>query len=106
MHLLDRPGSTAIQARPASAATILAGAAWAHAGNGWVFSAQNGGWEYPLYLSLLAIVQGLLGGLTVADRHRWLSRAAQLRYGELPKLQRELEEAFTVLSAPSTYQTS
>jgi putative oxidoreductase len=40
---------------------ILLGATWVHAGNGWVFSSTNGGWEYPLYLSLLAVVQGLLG---------------------------------------------
>jgi putative oxidoreductase len=40
---------------------ILLGATWAHAGNGWVFSNANGGWEYPLYLSLLAAAQVLLG---------------------------------------------
>ena len=40
---------------------ILLGALWAHAGFGWVFSNENGGWEYPLYLSVLAVVQFLLG---------------------------------------------
>jgi putative oxidoreductase len=40
---------------------ILIGATWAHSGNGWTFSSANGGWEYPLYLSLLAVVQVLLG---------------------------------------------
>ena len=40
---------------------ILAGATWAHAGNGWMFGYTNGGWEYPLYLTLLAYVQVLLG---------------------------------------------
>ena len=40
---------------------VLLGAVWTHAGNGWVFSAPNGGWEYPLYLSLLAVVQAMLG---------------------------------------------
>jgi putative oxidoreductase len=40
---------------------ILIGAAWAHAGNGWVFSAPNGGWEYPVFLAAAAIVQALLG---------------------------------------------
>ena len=33
---------------------ILAGATWAHWGNGWMFGYTNGGWEYPLYLTLLA----------------------------------------------------
>jgi putative oxidoreductase len=40
---------------------ILLGATWVHAGNGWVFTAPKGGWEYPLYLSLLGVVQVLLG---------------------------------------------
>ncbi|OQW54125.1 MAG: hypothetical protein A4S14_01410 [Proteobacteria bacterium SG_bin9] len=42
-------------------APILAGATWSHWSNGWVFSGANGGWEYPLYLTLLAIVQFILG---------------------------------------------
>ncbi len=40
---------------------LLAGATWAHLGNGWMFTFPNGGWEYPAYLTLLAFVQSLLG---------------------------------------------
>lgn len=40
---------------------VLLGALWAHSGNGWIFSGPNGGWEYPLYLTVLAIAQVLLG---------------------------------------------
>ncbi len=40
---------------------ILAGATWAHWGNGWMFGYANGGWEYPLYLTLLAVTQVMLG---------------------------------------------
>lgn len=40
---------------------VLFGALWVHMGNGWVFSAPNGGWEYPLYLIVLSFVQALLG---------------------------------------------
>jgi putative oxidoreductase len=40
---------------------ILLGALWAHAGNGWLFTAQNGGWEYPAFLAAAAVVQALLG---------------------------------------------
>ncbi len=40
---------------------ILLGALWVHAGNGWVFSAEGGGWEYPLYLVVLSAVQVLVG---------------------------------------------
>jgi putative oxidoreductase len=52
-----------VQTRVVAAALvpILLGATWTHAGNGWVFTAANGGWEYPLYLSVLAVAQVLLG---------------------------------------------
>lgn len=52
-----------IQARWAALALapVLAGATWAHSGNGWMFGYANGGWEYPLYLTLLAVVQFMLG---------------------------------------------
>lgn len=40
---------------------VLAGATWAHAGNGWMFGYEGGGWEYPLYLTVLALAQALLG---------------------------------------------
>lgn len=40
---------------------VLLGATWAHAANGWLFSNANGGWEYPLLLSVLAVVQIALG---------------------------------------------
>lgn len=40
---------------------ILIGATWAHAGNGWVFNAPGGGWEYPAFLSLLGVLQAMLG---------------------------------------------
>ena len=39
---------------------ILAGALWAHAGNGWVFSNAGGGWEYPLFLILASLVLAVL----------------------------------------------
>ena len=38
---------------------VLAGALWVHAGNGWVFSATGGGWEYPLFLILVSVVVSL-----------------------------------------------
>jgi putative oxidoreductase len=38
---------------------VLAGALWAHSGNGWVFSNPNGGWEYPLFLIVTAVVVAL-----------------------------------------------
>ncbi|MGE0566019.1 MAG: DoxX family protein [Pseudolabrys sp.] len=52
-----------IQTRWAALALVpvLAGALWVHAANGWVFSNQGGGWEYPLYLIVLSVAQFLLG---------------------------------------------
>jgi putative oxidoreductase len=56
---------------------ILLGATWAHAGNGWSFSAPNGGWEYPAFLTVAALVQGLLGDGAYALAN--LRRARKLR---------------------------
>ena len=40
---------------------ILLGATWAHAGNGWLFSAPNGGWEYPAFLVVVTLTVAMLG---------------------------------------------
>ncbi|WP_134494194.1 DoxX family protein [Microvirga pakistanensis] len=62
---------------------ILVGAAWVHAGNGWVFSAPGGGWEYPLYLIVLSVAQALLGdgahALSPSTRLPLLSGPASLK---------------------------
>ena len=56
---------------------VLLGATAVHAGNGWTFSAPNGGWEYPAYLVVLAIAQVLLGsGALAVDNLRARPRAA------------------------------
>lgn len=46
----------------ALAIPLLLGAASVHIGNGWIFSAPKGGWEYPAYLIAAAIAQSLMGG--------------------------------------------
>lgn len=40
---------------------ILIGATWTHWPNGWLFTAANGGWEYPAYLTVMAIACFLIG---------------------------------------------
>lgn len=40
---------------------VLIGAALVHAGNGWVFSSPNGGWEFPVIWIAALVVQALLG---------------------------------------------
>jgi putative oxidoreductase len=45
----------------ASLVPVLLGAAWVHLGNGWLFSAPKGGWEYPVFLAIAAVAQTLLG---------------------------------------------
>jgi putative oxidoreductase len=47
---------------------VLLGATWAHAGNGWLFTSPNGGWEYPAFWTLALIVQALLGDGALALR--------------------------------------
>jgi len=47
---------------------VLLGAMWAHIGNGWVFSAANGGWEYPLLLIVIAAVVALQAPAAVPRR--------------------------------------
>jgi putative oxidoreductase len=49
---------------------ILLGATWAHAGNGWVFSGPNGGWEYPAFWTVTLFVQALLGSGAYSIRSR------------------------------------
>jgi putative oxidoreductase len=40
---------------------VLLGALSVHAGNGWLFTAPNGGWEYPAFLAVAALAQALIG---------------------------------------------
>lgn len=40
---------------------VLVGATVIHAGNGWVFSNANGGWEYPVFLMAASLVHVVLG---------------------------------------------
>lgn len=47
---------------------IMLGAAWVHFGNGWVFSAPNGGWEYPAFLIAASLAHALLGDGALALR--------------------------------------
>ncbi len=61
---------------------VLLGATWAHAGNGWLFTAPKGGWEYPLFLTLAAAVQALLGDGAAAFGTKFLGGA------RTPQLQR------------------
>jgi putative oxidoreductase len=40
---------------------VLLGATWAHWGNGWLFTNTGGGWEFPLLLVVLLMVQMSIG---------------------------------------------
>ena len=56
---------------------VLLGATWAHGANGWLFSNANGGWEYPLFLTLVAIVQVFLGDGSYALKTRQVNLEAR-----------------------------
>lgn len=54
-------GGVAVRAVATALIPVLLGATFVHFGSGWVFSNPNGGWEYPAFLTLAAVVQALLG---------------------------------------------
>jgi putative oxidoreductase len=58
---------------------VLLGAAWAHSGNGWLFTSPNGGWDYPVFLAVAGVVVGLLGGGRFALTWPARSRRAPFR---------------------------
>ena len=45
---------------------IMLGAIFAHAGNGFFFTAANGGWEFPAFWAVALAVQALIGGGALA----------------------------------------
>jgi putative oxidoreductase len=70
-----------VQTRIVAAALIpiMLGATWAHAGNGWLFSAPNGGWEYPAFWTVTLAVQALLGDGAFALGGRKAAAAPRLQ---------------------------
>ncbi len=50
---------------------VLLGAAWVHLGNGWVFSNQGGGWEFPVFWALALLVQAGLGSGSLTINRRF-----------------------------------
>ena len=57
---------------------IMIGATVQHAGNGWVFSAQGGGWEFPAFWTVLLVVQAGLGAGALAVDPARLFRAKRV----------------------------
>ena len=47
---------------------LMLGAWLQHSGNGWVFSGQGGGWEFPAFWTLALLVQAGLGAGALALR--------------------------------------
>lgn len=48
---------------------LMIGATLQHVSNGWVFSAEGGGYEFPVFWTVALVVQALLGpGALAADR--------------------------------------
>jgi putative oxidoreductase len=58
---------------------IMLGATWAHLGNGWLFSAPKGGWEYPAFWTVTLFVQALLGDGAYALRLGGAARPSKLQ---------------------------
>jgi putative oxidoreductase len=54
---------------------IMIGATLQHIGNGWLFTAPRGGWEFPAFWTVLLLVQAGLGaGAFALDVNRLLGR--------------------------------
>ena len=47
---------------------VMAAAASVHFGNGWVHTSPNGGWEYPVFLTLASLALWLMGDGALAIR--------------------------------------
>lgn len=54
---------------------VLLGATWVHTANGWLFSSEGGGWEFPLFWAVAQIAIALLGAGAFALRIPVLNRA-------------------------------
>ncbi len=62
---------------------ILLGATWVHFSNGWLFTNTGGGWEYPLLLTIIAIVQLGLGDGKYALSNYFLSKTINSKTQEV-----------------------
>jgi putative oxidoreductase len=60
-------------------APLLGAIIWVHGGNGWLFEAKGGGWEYPAFLIVASVAQFLLGNGAFA-----LSRSVIGPRGSMP----------------------
>jgi putative oxidoreductase len=75
---------TGIQTRIVSLAllpVLLGSIVLVHGGNGWLFTNEHGGWEYPLFLVAATLVQALLG-----DGAYGLSRVLARRGGDAARV--------------------
>lgn len=51
-----------------AALPLLFGAVWVHTANGWLFSNEGGGWEFPLLLVVMAVAVTIQGAGPFAVR--------------------------------------
>lgn len=54
---------------------VLLGATWVHSGNGWTFSNEGGGWEFPLFWAAAQAAIALIGAGRYAVKVPVLNRA-------------------------------
>lgn len=58
---------------------VLIGATLEHVSAGWIFTAQGGGWEFPVFWTVTLLVQALLGAGAYAVAEERLPAALRLR---------------------------
>jgi len=49
-------------------AALMAGITWHQSGNGWLYTSQHGGWEYPAFWTVCLLALALLGPGRLAVR--------------------------------------
>ncbi|MFT5576468.1 MAG: putative oxidoreductase [Bermanella sp.] len=66
---------------------IALGATWAHSVAGWVFNAEGGGWEYPLFLAVTTAVVAVQGNGAWSIQERSLQKRSLQARDNTPQVQ-------------------
>ena len=81
---------------------VMLGATWVHIGNGWLFSAPKGGWEYPVFWTITLFVQALLGDGAQSSDAIGMSFAKDVTTGDSGNLKLRFDPSYMQMAADGT----